>query len=82
MDESVNKMFEKTIHVLQDQREYLAYIRAEQADLDYKAQIKYATDKGREEEKIKIAIKLKKLDYPLKEIAKITGMPVKEIKKL
>ena len=48
MDKSVNKMFEKTIHVLQDQKEYLAYIRAEQADLDYKAQIKYATEIGAE----------------------------------
>ena len=37
MDKSVNKMYEKTLHVLQDQKEYLAYIRVEQAELDYKA---------------------------------------------
>ena len=36
-DKSVNKMYEKTLDVLQDQKEYLAYIRVEQAELDYKA---------------------------------------------
>ncbi|MCL2157643.1 MAG: hypothetical protein FWH54_06445, partial [Methanobrevibacter sp.] len=89
-------------HVLKNQKEYLAYIRAEQAELDEKAQLRYATEigvekgekkglkkgekigleKGKIEEKIEIAIKLKKLDYPPKEIAKITGIPEKEIKEL
>ena len=90
MDKSANKIYEKTLHVLKNQKEYLAYIRAEQAELDYKAQIKYAEETGEkngiaigaEKNRIEIAIKLKKLDYPLKEIAKITGMHVKEIKKL
>ncbi|MCL2116011.1 MAG: Rpn family recombination-promoting nuclease/putative transposase, partial [Methanobrevibacter sp.] len=55
MDKSVNKMYEKTLHVLQDQKEYLAYIRAEQAELDEKARIRYATDKGKEERELEIA---------------------------
>ena len=37
MDESVNKMYEKTLHILQDQKEYLAYIKAEQDELDERA---------------------------------------------
>ena len=46
MDESVNKMYEKTLHVLQNQKEYLSYIRAEQAELDERARIKHASEKG------------------------------------
>ena len=37
MDESVNKMYEKTLHILQDQKEYLTYIGIEQAELDERA---------------------------------------------
>ena len=94
MDKSANEIYEKTLHVLKNQKEYLVYIRAEQAELDEKAQLSYATEIGVEKglkkgekigvekEKIEIAIKLKKLNYPHKEIAEITGIPEKEIKEL
>jgi len=82
MDESVSKMYEKTLHVLQDQKEYLAYIRAEQAELDEKAQIKYAVDEGKEERELEIAIKLKNEGIPFETIANATGLPLEKIKKL
>jgi predicted transposase/invertase (TIGR01784 family) len=98
MDKTVNKLYEKTLHVLKDQKEYLAYIRAEQAEQDHKNMIKYAAEKGEkigvekgkiegervgvEKGKIEIAINLKKLDFPLKKIAEITGISMEEIKEL
>ena len=78
MDKMALKIHEKARIVLQNQDEYLAYIRAEQAEQDIKAQIRYAEEK----KAMEIAIKLKKLDYPINEIAEITDLSVEEIKKL
>ncbi|MCL2156971.1 MAG: hypothetical protein FWH54_03000 [Methanobrevibacter sp.] len=78
MDKHINKIYEKAQLALQNQEEYLAYIRAEQAELDRKAQIKYGERKG----KIEVAIKLKKLGYPIKEIAEITGISVEKIREI
>ena len=90
MDKNANNIYEKALLALQDQKEYLSYIRAEQADLDFKAQIKYAKKKqhkiseeiGFQKGKIEIAINLKKSGCPDNKIAKITGLSVEEIKKL
>ena len=48
MDKHANSIYEKAVSALQNKKEYLAYIRAEQAELDYKAQIRYAEEKGEE----------------------------------
>jgi predicted transposase/invertase (TIGR01784 family) len=90
MDKNVNSIYEKALLALQDQKEYLSYIRAEQAELDFKAQIKYANKNGKkegkeigkEEEKIEIAIKLKKSGFPINKIAEITELSVEKIKEL
>jgi len=63
-------------------KEYLTYIRAEQAELDHKGQIKYAEEKGRKEGKLEIAINLKKEGFSLESIAKTTGIPLSKVKKL
>ena len=76
----------------------MAYVRAEQTELDKKAMIRYAKKTGKEEgieegkkegieegkgeKEIEIALKLKKLDFSLEQIAEITGMPLTKIKKL
>ncbi|MCL2116632.1 MAG: hypothetical protein FWH29_10490, partial [Methanobrevibacter sp.] len=94
----INKMYDKAQIALQNQEEYLAYIRAEQAELDHKAQIKYGEKKGikkgkregkiegkiegKREGKMEVAIKLKKLAYPIKEIAEVTGISVEKIKEI
>ncbi|MCL2115121.1 MAG: Rpn family recombination-promoting nuclease/putative transposase [Methanobrevibacter sp.] len=90
MDKHINKMYEKAQLALQNQEEYLAYIRAEQAELDRKAQIKYGerkgerngVKKGKIEGKMEVAIKLKKLAYPIKEIAEVTGISVEKIREI
>jgi predicted transposase/invertase (TIGR01784 family) len=94
MDKNVNNIYQKALNALQNQKEYLSYIRAEQAELDYKAQLKYAEKtgvkkgkfegkvEGKADSKIEIAIKLKKLDITLEKIAEITGIPVEEIEEL
>ena len=86
MDEFAKTICEKSTHILQDQKEYLAYIRAEQNELDQKAMIKYAKKKGRkegrEEEKVEVAIKLKKLDFPIEQISEVTGMSITKIKEI
>ena len=94
MDEFAKSIYEKSAEVLQDQKQYLAYIRAEQTELDKKAMIKFADEKGfkkgrkegkkegKEDKEIEIALKLKKLDFSIEEIAEITGMPPMIIKKL
>ena len=90
MDKFANDIYEKTLHVLQNQKEYLSYIRAEQAEIDYKAQIEYAEEKGEEKgiekgehkKAIEVATQLKNLDLPIEKIAEITGLPIKKIKEL
>jgi len=98
MDSFAKEIQNNTTRILQDKKEYLAYIRAEQVELDRKGQIRYAEEKGlkkgkekglkigekkgKKEEKIEIATKLKKLDFPLEQIAEITELPLAEIKKL
>ena len=86
MDEFAKTIHEKATHLLQDQKEYLAYIRAEQAELDIKAQQKYATKKGREEgreeEKLEIATNLKNKGIPLEIISETTGITLSKVKKL
>ncbi|MCL2115953.1 MAG: hypothetical protein FWH29_07010, partial [Methanobrevibacter sp.] len=102
MDKHINKMYEKAQLALQNQEEYLAYIRAEQAELDHKAQIRYGERKGEKngvkkgekigvkkgekiglkKGKMEVAIKLKKLAYPIKEIAEVTGISVEKIKEI
>lgn len=86
MDELSNKLYKKSLHVLQDQSEYLAYIRAEQAEQDQNGMLRYAKNKGRKEgendKAIEIAINLKKLGLAAEQITKVTGVAITKIKKL
>lgn len=82
MDKIANNIYKKTGHVLQDRAEYLTYIRAEQAELDKKAQMKYREEKGKEEKEVEIAINLKNKGISLEIIAETTGMSISRIKKL
>ena len=86
MDKFAKNIYNKTLHVLQDQQEYLSYIRVQQAEQDKKNIVKYAEEKGEQKGlkkgKVEIAIKLKKLDFSIEQIAEITEMPLAEIKKL
>ena len=64
----------------------IQHIRAEQAELDEKARIKYAADEGkeegREERELEIAKNFKNEGIPFETIAKATGLPLEKIKKL
>ena len=90
MDEFGKNIYEKSAHILQDQEEYLAYIRAEQTELDTKAMIDCGKEegeekgikKGIEKGKIEVAIKLKELNLPIEQIAEATGITPAKIKKL
>ena len=86
MDNFGNEIYNKTLRILQNKKEYLTYIRAEQAELDRQGQIRYAKEKGRiegiENEKIEIAIKMKNKGLPIEDIAEITCLKPKFIKKL
>ena len=82
MDNFGNEIYNKTLRILQNKKEYLTYIRAEQAELDRQGQIIYAKEKGIEKEKIEIAIKMKNKGLPIEDIAEITCLKPKFIKKL
>lgn len=90
MDEFASNIYNKTLHVLKNKKEYLSYIRAEKAELDRKAEIKYAKEEGikegmKEGELIKsekIAINFKKDGIPIEIIAKNTGLAIEFIEKL
>ena len=94
MDKFANDMYEKAQHFLQNRKDYLMYIRAEQAELDKKAMIRFGKKEGkkegikegkiegRKEKEIEIATKLKKLNFPIEQIAEITGLAETKIKKL
>ena len=86
MDEYAKQLYKKTEEVLQDKATYLSYIRAEQAKLDEQAQMEYREEKGREkgkkEEKIENAKKMKNKGISLEDIFEITGLDIEFIKKL
>ena len=82
MDEYANNLYEKAKHVLQDKASYLEYIRAEHAELDRKAELKFADKKGRDEEKKEIATRMKNKGYSIEDIVEITGLTPEVIEKL
>ena len=90
MDSYANAIYEKTLRVLQDEKEYLTYIRAQQAEMDRDAELEYAKEKegekrekiGREEREIEIATDLKNKGISFEIIAETTGLPLSKIKKL
>ena len=94
MDEYANNIYEKAKLVLKNQKQYLAYIRAEQAEQDQKAMLKYAEEKGeekgkeegriegKEEEKIETAKRLKDMDFSIEDVAKATNLTIEIIKTL
>jgi predicted transposase/invertase (TIGR01784 family) len=91
MDKNVNRIYEKALLALQDQKEYLSYIRAEQAELDYKAQIKYAKKTGEktgikkgEKQGIKKGKEIGKKDGKIEIAIKLkkSGFPINKIAKI
>jgi predicted transposase/invertase (TIGR01784 family) len=90
MDEFAKNIYNKLTNVLQDQEEYLMYVRAEQAELDRKAQIRYGKNEGREEgieigeerKEVEIAKNLKNEGISIETIAKTTGLSVSKVKEL
>ena len=46
MDKFVKNIYNKTLHVLEDQQEYLSYIRVQQTGQDQKNMIKHEKKKG------------------------------------
>ena len=82
MGEYANKLYKKVHHLLQDKENYLAYIQAEKAERGERARINFADKKGREEEKIKIATKMKNRGDSVEDIAEITSLSPEVIEKL
>lgn len=78
MDNFAKNVHDKIERVMQDRAGYLAYIKADQAERDRKAQIKYA----REEGIIEMAKKLKDEGISLETIAKVSELPLSKIEKL
>ena len=94
MDSFANEIYNKTLHILKDKQEYLSYIRAEQAELDKKGQLRYAKGQGEkigekrgekrgiEIGKLEMAMKLKNEGIPLEIIAKTAEIPLSEVEEL
>ena len=82
MDSFAKNVYNKAERLLQDRDGYLAYIKADQAERDKEAQLRYGEEKGKKEEKVEIAIKLKNKGYSLEEISEITALTIDFIEKL
>jgi len=94
MDSFAKNVYNKAERLLQDRDGYLAYIKADQAERDKKAQIRYGEEKGekrgekkgrkegKKEEKVEIAIKLKNKGYSFEEISDITDLTIDFIEKI
>ena len=74
-DEEIKKTMNE---IIEDKLEDLTRIRAEQAEFDRKAQIKY----GKKEENLKIAKNLKNKGIPIETISEATGIPLSKVKEL
>ena len=90
MDKVANKIHKKAQHVLQDKISYMSYVRAQQAEYDRKAQMKFAEEKGLEkglekgknDKNIEVVLNSLKENIPIETISKITGLQIKEIEDL
>jgi hypothetical protein len=74
-DEEIKKTMDE---IIEDKLEDLTRIRAEQAEFDRKAQIRYA----KKEENLKIAKNFKNKGISLEIISEATGIPLSKVKEL
>ena len=78
-DEEIKKTMNE---IIEDKLEDLTRIRAEQAELDLKAQISYGEKRGRKKVKMEIAKNFKNKGIPLETISEATGIPLSKVKEL
>ena len=86
MDSAIQAANERMVYVTGDKEAIRAYERRQMALFDYNSEINYARStgmkKGRKEEKLEIAGKMKNAGRSLNEIHEFTGLPIKTIKQL
>lgn len=82
MNPEIKSSHEKIKEVLEDSEAAYQYERLELKVLGEKAELEYREEKGRKEETMRIAIKLKEKEFPIEEIADLTGLSLDEIKKI
>ena len=79
MDTAIYKANEKMEFLANDKEVLRLYQLREMAQIDYNSGMKKAKDEGRAEEKVEVARNAKRMNMPVDDIMKLTGLSRQQI---